>query len=102
MINHMKSFVVQCWNFIFNHNVSPLRHIPDVNIRHLVLQVLGLMWAVSCAIAIGSYTFLAYSILGHAVLFAAAAVTVATYTAAAHRPKLFLRGSGRRVDGEHD
>jgi phage baseplate assembly protein gpV len=66
------------------------------------LQVLGFMWAVSFSIAIGSYTVLAASILGHTVLIAAAAITVATFTVATKRPKTFLRGAGRRADGEHD
>ena len=102
MISNVKASIVYAWNFVFNHDVSPLRHIPDVNVRHYVFQVLGLMWAVTFSIAIGSYTFLAASILGHSVLIAAAAVTVATYTVAAKQPKLFVRGAGRRSDGEHD
>jgi hypothetical protein len=98
----MKQLVVNGWNFIFNANVSPLRNIPDVGTRHYVLQALAFMWAVAFATAIGSYTIFAVSILGHAVLIAAAAITVATYTTAAKKPKMFVFGSGRRNDGEHD
>jgi hypothetical protein len=98
----MRKLVVNAWNFIFNSEVSPLRNIPDVAIRHYVLQALGLMWAVSFAVAIGSYTLLAASIIGHTFLIAAAAITVATYTAAAKKPQVFMRGSGRRHDGEHE
>lgn len=102
MIAITKSYVVYVWNFIFNHEVSPLRNIPDVAIRHYVLQALGLMWAVSFSLAIGSYTFLAASLVGHAVLIAAAAITVATLATAANRPQVFIRASGRRPDGEHE
>lgn len=98
----MRQQIVRAWNFIFNAEVSPLRHIQDVAVRHYVLQALALMWAVTFAVAIGSYTLLAASIIGHAVLIAAAAITVATYTAAAKKPTLFARGSGRSGDGEHD
>ena len=98
----MRQLVVNGWNFIFNAEVSPLRHIPDIATRHYVLQLLGFMWAVSFALAIGSYTIFAASMLGHSVLIGAAAITVATYTAAAKKPKLFLNGSGRRDDGEHE
>lgn len=98
----MRELVVNGWNLIFNAEVSPLRHIPDIATRHYVLQVLGFMWAVSFAVAIGSYTIFAASILGHSVLIGAAAITVATYTAAAKNPKLFSNGSGRRDDGEHE
>lgn len=102
MITSARNYVVYAWNFIFNHEVSPLRNIPDVAIRHYVLQVLGLMWAISFSLAIGSYTFLAASLLGHSVLIAAAAITVVTLTTAAKRPDVFVKGSGRRNDGEHD
>lgn len=98
----LRQQIVYAWNFIFNADVSPLRHIPDFKRRHFVLQALGFMWAVSFGIALGSYTVLALSVLGHAVLIAAAAITVATYTTAATKPHLLMRGSGRRVDGEHD
>ena len=102
MITSTRNHVLYAWNFIFNHEVSPLRNIPDVAIRHYVLQVLGLMWAVSFSIAIGSYAFFAASVIGHTVLIAAAAITVATLTAAAKKPKVFIRRSGRRYDGEHE
>ena len=93
MFAPVRKFVVYCWNFVFNHKVSPLRHIPDVAIRHYVLQALGFMWAISFAVAAGSYTFLAVSVIGHTVLIAAAAITVATWTAATAKPELFVRGS---------
>lgn len=94
--------IVYAWNFVFNHEVSPLRNIPDIAVRHHVLQVLAMMWAVAFSVAVGSYTVLAYSLLGHSVLIAAAAITAATYTVAANKPGLFVRGSGRRPNGEHD
>lgn len=98
----MMNSVANAWNFIFDHRLSPLRHIPDIAVRHYVFQALALMWAVAFSVAIGSYTFLAMSILGHTVLIAAAAVTVATYTAAVKRPQVFRGIQGRRHDGEHD
>ena len=97
----MRQLIVNGWNFIFNAEVSPLRHIPNVATRHYVLQALGFMWAVSFAVAIGSYTILDASILGHSILIAAAAITVATYTTAATKPKFFTKGLGRRANGEH-
>ncbi len=98
----MRQLIVYGWNFIFDHDVSPLRHIPDIATRHYVLQALGLMWAVSFSVAIGSYTLLAASVIGHTFLIGAAAITAATYTTAAIKPKLFMSGMGRRRDGEHE
>ena len=102
MIRSAGNYIAYAWNFIFNHEVSPLRNVPDVAVRHYVLQALGFMWAVSFSVAIGSYTFLAASVVGHTVLIGAAAITVATLTTAATKPLLFIRGSGRRNDGEHE
>jgi len=96
MLARARKLVVFCWGFVFNHEISPLRNIPDVAIRHYVLQALGLMWAVSFATAVGSYTFMAVSVIGHTVLIAAAAITVATWTAATAKPKLFVRGHSRK------
>ena len=96
----MRQIIFNGWTFIFNSNVSPLRHIPDVATRHYVLQALGLMWAVSFAVAIGSYTMLAVSALGHTVLIGAAAITAATYTAAANKPSLFIKGSSNSDEGD--
>jgi hypothetical protein len=67
----------------------------------MVLQLLGWMWAIAFSVAIGSYTIFAVSLIGHAVLISAAAITVATYATAAKAPRLFVMGSGRRSDGEH-
>lgn len=98
----MKNIIVGAWKFVFDHEMSPLRHIPDIGTRHMILQVLGWMWAVAFCVAIGSYTMLAASLIGHAALIAAAAITVATYTAAAKKPGIFTPYSGRRPDGEHE
>ncbi len=97
----MLRMITFAWNFIFNHEISPLRHIPDVGTRHMILQLLGWMWAVAFSSAIGSYALLPASLIAHAVLIAAAAITAATFTAASVKPGLFKSGSGRRHDGEH-
>ena len=60
---------------------------------------LGMMWAVAFAVAAGSYTFLAVSVIGHTVLIAAAAITVATWTAATAKPELFVRDFARQEQG---
>ena len=96
MFMPIRRFVVFCWDFVFNHRVSPLRHIPDVAIRHYILQALGLMWAVAFTVATGSYTFMAVNVIGHTVLIAAAAITVMTWTAATVKPEMFVRSSAQQ------
>ena len=102
MLTSMRRIVVFAWNYIFNAEVSPLRHISDVSLRHYVLQLLGFMWAICSCVALGSYTLVAASVVGHTLLIGAAAVTVATYTAASVEPKVFRVLLGRRRDGEHE
>ncbi len=97
----MKNIVLTSWNFIFDYNKSPLRHIPEGNIRHMVYQVLGWMWAISFSIATGTYAFMGVNLIAHAVLIGAAALTVATYTTASLKPDAFRVVLGRRPDGEH-
>ena len=102
LLSSIGRYIVLAWNFLFNHEVSPVRNIPDVAVRHYVLQALGLMWAIALPLALGSYTLLAANVIGHVVLIAALALTVATLTTAKMKPTLFLRGPGRRKDGEHN
>lgn len=101
MIESTRKIVVHSWNFLFNHEVSPLRHIPDVAVRHYILQILGFMWAISFSIAIGSYTFMALSIIGHTILIAAAAITVATWATASAKPELFIRKQDHKDDDKN-
>lgn len=91
MLDPVRHVVLFCWQFVYNHEVSPLRNIPDVAMRQYILQALGLMWAVAFAIAIGSYTFLAVSVISHTILLAAASITVAAWTTATAKPNLFVR-----------
>lgn len=100
----LKLSVVYPWNFIFNHEVSPLRNIPDISSRHYVLQALAFMWVVAFSIAVGNATFFYVNFLAHAALIGAATITVATWTAATVKPDLFVKkaGWGRSPDGEHE
>ena len=41
----MRKFVVDCWEGIMNHKKNPLRHIPDLQVRHMVMQVLAFIWS---------------------------------------------------------
>jgi len=90
MVAATRKIVVNFWKYVINNEVIPLRHIPDVAVRHCVLQILGCMWAISCSIASGSYTFMVPSITGHTILIAAAAITAATWATATNRSELLF------------
>ena len=80
---------------MFDQNLQPLQHIPDVCLWHFVLQILGLMWAVSFSLVIGSYLLLTANILEQSIFIAAVTVTVATFTIAAKRSELCMRSVQR-------
>ena len=101
----MRKFVYDSWNYIFDHDKSPLKNIPDITVRHMVLQMLAYMWVIAFAIFIGSLHGIIWSLLGHIALITAVTVTVATYKTADDNPDAFLKFSpnpGRRADGEHE
>jgi hypothetical protein len=42
----MREFIHTSWHGVMNHHVNPLKHIPDLQVRHMVLQVLAWMWCI--------------------------------------------------------
>ena len=86
----MRKFVYDSWNSVMDADKNPLRHIPDLQVRHMVLQVLAWMWCVAFSLYIGSFWFMGASMLGHALLLAAIVVTVATFETAKRKPTFFM------------
>ena len=80
---------------------NPLRHIPDINTRHMVMQVLAWMWCIIFAASVGSVTVFGVSAIAHALFLAGIAITVGTFETAKRKPQYF-GGLGRGNGGEHD
>ena len=75
----MRNFVVECWDGIMNFNHNPLRHIPDLQVRHLILQILAWMWCITFSLFFSSWYIFGISVVAHFVLILAIVVTVATF-----------------------
>ena len=75
----MREFIYDSWNGIMDAERNPLKHIPDTNVRHMVMQVLAWMWCITFAMLIGSWTVFAISAVAHVFLIAAIVITVATF-----------------------
>ena len=90
----MREFIYNSWNGVMNSNYNPLRHIPDLNTRHLVLQVLAWMWCIVFAIIVGSWTVFGVSAVMHVILLAAIAITVGTFEVARKNPSFFMTKDG--------
>ena len=85
----MKEFVYNSWNSVMDYDRNPLRHIPDTNTRHMIMQVLAWMWCIAFSVMIGSWTVFGVSAVGHLTLLAAIAITVGTFETAKRNPSAF-------------
>ena len=101
----MRTFVVNSWNSVMNSDVSPLKNIPDLQVRHMLMQVLAWMWCITFAMLVGSWTVFAISAMAHVMLIAAIVITVATFETAKRKPHVFAAfqsRNGRGNGGEHE
>ena len=87
----MREFIYDSWNGVMDMEKNPLRHIPDTNVRHMVLQVLAWMWCIVFSMWVGSFWIMGASMIAHALILGAIVITVATFETAKKRPTFFLR-----------
>ena len=85
----MKDFIYDSWNGVMDAKHNPLKHIQDLQVRHLILQVLAWMWCIIFAIAVGDWVVFGVSAIGHVVLIAGIVVTVGTFETAKRNPQAF-------------
>ena len=90
----MRKIIYDNWNLIMDHNLNPLRNIPDLNTRHLVMQVLAWMWCIVFSMYFGSMWMFGITAIAHVIVLAAIAITVGTFATAKHNPNLFNLRSG--------
>ena len=91
----MNTFIINCWNSVMNYEHNPLRHIPDMNTRHMIMQVLAWMWCIVFGIMVGSWTVFSISAVAHVALIAGICITVGVFETAKRKPELFrLRSDG--------
>jgi len=76
----MRKFIHDSWEGVMNHQRNPLRHIPDLQVRHMTMQVLAFMWSGVFALYIAN-SFMAFGIsaIAHMAFIIAVVVTVATF-----------------------
>jgi uncharacterized membrane protein len=101
----MRTFIVNSWNSIMDMNHNPLKNIPDLQVRHLIMQVLAWMWCIVFAMLVGSWTVFGISAIAHVMLLGAVAITVGTFETAKRKPTAFTAfqsRNGRGAGGEHE
>ncbi len=91
----VRTFVVNSWNVVMNYEHNPLRYIPDMNTRHMIMQVLAWMWCIVFSSYFGSMWMFGITAIAHVIVLAAIAITVGTFAVAKNNPSLFrLRSDG--------
>ena len=96
----MRQFIYDSWNGVMNMDRNPLRHIPDLQVRHLVMQVLAWMWSAVFGIYIveSIYAF-GISAFAHAGLITMTVLTAIYFKQVQKKPNgILTRGKG----GEHE
>tara|TARA_Y100000816_G_C25894279_1_gene466542 strand:+ start:234 stop:608 length:375 start_codon:yes stop_codon:yes gene_type:complete len=97
----MREFIYNSWNGVMNANINPLKHIPDTNTRHMVLQVLAWMWCIVFSMYMGSIFVMGVSMIAHVLFLAAIVITVATFETAKNNPNVFKLRLEQRTNGYH-
>lgn len=89
------------YKLIMDSRHNPLRNIPDMNTRHMIMQVLAWMWCVIFSMYLGSIVAFGISAAIHALLIAGVFITAGVFETAKRRPQYF-GGLGRGAGGEHE
>ena len=89
------------YKLIMDNKHNPLSNIPDLNTRHMVMQVLAWMWCIIFSMYLGSVLAFGISAIVHALLIAGIFVTVGVFETAKRKPSYF-GGLGRSNGGEHE
>jgi hypothetical protein len=93
--------MIKIYNLIMDSTKNPLSNIPDINTRHMIMQVLAWMWCIIFSMYLGSIVAFGISAIIHTLLLAGIFVTVGVFETAKRRPQYF-GGLGRGRGGEHE
>ena len=97
----MREFIVNSWNLVMDDRRNPLSHIPDMQTRHVVMQLLAWMWCIIFSISIGSMTVFGVSALAHSLFIGGIIFTIATFETAKRKPETFNLRLEHRTVGYH-
>ena len=73
---------------------NPLRKIPDLALRHLIMQVLAWMWSIIFSLYFGSFVVFGITAAAHFLLIFGTSITAATFATA---PKI-VRSKFKNTD----
>ena len=91
------------WSPIMDSNVSPLKNITNLKIRHMIMQILAFMWSgVFSLYIVDSIFVFGFTAIAHALLIAAIFITMFVFVTAEKKPQIYDLRFFRGKDGEHE
>ena len=78
----MSEFVKDSWSGIMIRDNTPLKHIPNLMVRHMIFQILAWMWCIIFSAALGSFVVFGVSLITHVLLIAGITITYSTFQVA--------------------
>ena len=91
------------WNSIMNSNINPISSIQNIQIRHMLMQILAFMWSgVFSLYIINSLYVFGITAIAHALLISAIFVTAFVFHTAKNKPEIYDHKFFRGKDGEHE
>ena len=91
------------WNSVMNSDYNPISNVQNMEVRHLVMQILAFMWsAVFSIYIVNSIGFFKYTAIAHVLLIAAIFITAFVFQTAKKKPEVFDHKFFRGKDGEHE
>ena len=84
--------VLHTYNLIMDSSINPLKNIKNLQVRHMVMQLLACMWSLIFGMYIveSIYAF-GISALVHSLLIVAIIITMAVFDTASRSPESFTR-----------
>ena len=88
--------VLQTYNLIMDSSINPLKNIKNLQVRHMVMQLLACMWSLIFGMYIveSIYAF-GISALVHSLLIVAIIITMAVFDTANRNPEVFTKRTKR-------
>ena len=78
----MNDFIKDSWSGIMIRDNTPLKHIPNLMVRHMIFQILAWMWCIIFSAALGSFLVFGISLIAHVLLIAGITITYSTFQVA--------------------
>ncbi len=76
------NIISDLYKLVMDANWNPLRKIPDIGLRHLLMQLLAWMWSIIFSLYFGSWLVFGLTASAHFLLIFGVFITAATFAKA--------------------